>query len=80
MHAEAVRYDAVPSKSELIHDENSPVTCGECSVKYSLYYDSEAEASATFCSVLADEIVTARHPEHGSNVVLDLATLNRELH
>jgi hypothetical protein len=80
MHAEAVRYDAVPSKSGLIHDENSPVTRAECSVKHGLYYDSEAETSVTFCGILADEIVTARHPEHSSNVVLDLATLDRELH
>jgi hypothetical protein len=78
MHAEAVRYDAMPSLKGLIHDESYSVTCAECSVKYHLHYDSEAEVSATFCSILANEIVTARHPDHKSNVVLDLAALRRD--
>ena len=73
MHAEAVRHDAMPSKPGLLHDER-PVRCGECDVKYDLHYDSEAEASITLCSILADEIVTARHPEHSGNVVLDLTS------
>jgi len=77
MHAEAVRYDAVPSKQGLIRDESHPVTCSECPVRYDLHYDREAEASATFCSLLADEIVTARHPDHGGNVVLDLTAVER---
>lgn len=72
MHAEAVRHDAMPSKQDLIQDQDHTVTCAECNVEYHLHYDSEAEASATFCSILADEIVTARHPDHNSNVVLDL--------
>lgn len=78
MHAEAVRYDAMPSKRGLLHDENRPVKCGECDVKYYLHYDTEAEISVTFCSILADEIVTARHPDHNSNVVLDLAALDQK--
>jgi hypothetical protein len=78
MHAEAVRYEAIPSKEGLIQDGSYSVTCAECSVKYHLHYDSEAEALATFCSILADEIVTARHPEHKSNVVLDLAALHSD--
>src|ERR1035437_251806 len=45
--------------------------------KYRLHYDGEAEASATFCSAQADEIVTARNPDHSSNVVLDLAAIDR---
>jgi hypothetical protein len=77
MHAEAVRHDAMPSKQGLIQDEDHPVRCAECNVKYHLHYDSEAEASATFCSILADEIVTARHPDHSNIVVLDLAPLDR---
>ena len=51
--------------------------CAECDVKYYLHYDSEAEASITLCSILADELVTARHPEHGNNVLLDLTTLGQ---
>ena len=61
----------------MIHDESRPVTYGECTVKYHLHYDSEAEASVTFCSILADEIATARHPDQ-CNVVRDLAALGRE--
>ena len=75
MHAEAVRHDAMPSKRGLLHDESRPVKCGECDVKYYLHYDSEAEASMTLCSILADEMVTARHPGHSGNVVLDLTSL-----
>ena len=79
MHAEAVRYDDMPSRRGLIQDEGYAVTCAECDVTYHLYYDSEAEVLATFSSILADEIVTARHPDHSSNVVLDPAALDREL-
>ncbi len=78
MHAEAVRYDATPSKRGLLRDESRPVTCGECEVRYYLHYDNEAEPSVTFCSILADEIVTARHPDHSSYVVLDLAALGQQ--
>src|SRR4029077_2367837 len=39
MHAEAVRYDAMPSKGGLLHDESRPVKCGECNVKCYLHYD-----------------------------------------
>lgn len=77
MHAEAVRDDAVPSKQWLLFDENHPVKCSECDVAYLLHYDDEAEAVFTFCGILADEIVTARHPDHAGNVVLDLMALNR---
>jgi hypothetical protein len=78
MHAEAVKHGAMPSKRGLIEDMSRAVTCGECNVKYHLHYDKDAEASVTFCSILANEIVTARHPEHNSNVFLDLAGLNPE--
>lgn len=78
MHAEAVRHDAIPSKQGLLFDESHPVKCAECNVKYYLHYDSEAESSFTFCSILAEEIVTARHPDHSGNVVLDLVALDRE--
>jgi len=78
MHAEAVKPDAMPSKRGLIEDMSRPVTCGECNVKYHLHYDKEAEAAVTFCSILADEIVTARHPDHNDNVVLDLVALGPE--
>jgi len=77
MHAEAVRDDAIPSKRALLGDENHPVKCSECNVAYLLRYDDEAEAALTFCRILAEEIVTARHPDHASNVVLDLVALDQ---
>ena len=78
MHAEAVRHDAMPSRRGLLGDESRPVTCGECEVRYYLLYDTEAAPSVTFCSILADEIVTARHPDHSSYIVLDLSALGQE--
>jgi hypothetical protein len=42
-----------------------------------LHYDDDAEASLSFCGILAQEIVTVRHPEHAGNVVLDLGALDR---
>jgi hypothetical protein len=77
MHAEAVRDDATPPKEGLSHDESHPVKCSECDVNYVLHYDNEAEAALTFCGILAEEIVTARHPDHAGNVALDLAALDR---
>jgi len=77
MHAEAVRDDATPSKEGLFRDESHPVKCPECDVSYVLHYDNEAEAALTFCGILADEIVAARHPDHARNVVLDLLALAR---
>jgi hypothetical protein len=78
MHAEAVRDDAIPSKQGLFRDESHPVKCSECTVVYLLHYDGEAEAALTFCGILAAEIVTARHPDHARNVVLDLEAVGRE--
>lgn len=77
MHAEAVRDDAIPSKQGLFRDESHPVKCSECNVGYLLHYDAEAEAVLTFCGILAEEIVTARHPDHAGNVVLDVVALDR---
>jgi hypothetical protein len=72
MHAEAVRDDAIPSRQGLRRDEGHPPKCSECDVRYVLHHDAEAEAVLTFCGILAEEIVTARHPDHAGNVVLDL--------
>jgi len=79
MHAEVVKYGAMPSKPGLKHDSRQVLTCGECGLKYRLHCDLEAEISFTLYSVLANEIITARHPHHGSNVVLELCALHREL-
>lgn len=77
MYAEAVRDEAIPSKQGLLRDESHPVKCSECNVAYLLHYDDEAETALTFCSILAEEIVTARHPDHAGNVVLDLVALDQ---
>ena len=61
----------------LFRDESHPVKCSECDVNYVLHYDDEAEVSLTFCGILAEEIVTASHPDHAGNVVLDLVALHR---
>jgi hypothetical protein len=79
MHAEAVRYGETPSRRGLIQDEGYPVTSAECNAAYHLDYESEAQFSAAFCGVLADEIVTARPPYHMSNAVLDPVALDQEL-
>jgi hypothetical protein len=77
MHAEAVPEDAIPSKQGLFRDESRPVKCLECNIKYVLHYDSEAEPVLTFCGILAEELVMARHPNHARNVALDLVGLNQ---
>jgi len=46
------------------------LNCEECSAHYRLHHDSDAEVSFTDWSVLAQEIITARHPRHTDNVVL----------
>src|SRR5438067_13935806 len=79
MRAEAVKDGAIPSKPGLKHDSRQVLTCGECGLKYRLHYDLEAEISFTLYSVLANEIITARHPHHDSNVTLELSTLREEL-
>lgn len=76
MHAEAVKSGAVASKTGLMQDSRRVLTCPECDVQYHLHYDREAESSFTFCSVLACEIITARHPDHGDNIILELPEMN----
>lgn len=72
MHAEAVRQGGVPSKPGLAHDASRAMTCDECGAAYFLYYDRDAEPKFTFCSILAAELITARHPDHEQVIVLDL--------
>jgi hypothetical protein len=81
MHAEAVRQGGVPSKPDLIHDASRVMTCDECDVAYSLYYDRDAEPTYTYCSILAAELITARHPNHEQAIVLELPeqTIERSL-
>jgi hypothetical protein len=64
MHAEAVKYGATPLQLGLMHDVGHPLLCDECETEYYLYYDREAQASFTSLSLLAREIITARHPDH----------------
>jgi hypothetical protein len=70
----------MPSKRGLKHDSGEVLACAECGLKYRLHCDGQAEMFFTFCSVLASEIITARHPHHDSNVTLELSALRRQLH
>ena len=71
MHAEAVRLGARPSKFGLMSDANRTMKCEECGVCYRVHYDRDAEGSVTHWGLLAQEIITARHPGHTDNVVLN---------
>jgi hypothetical protein len=71
MHAEAVKLGARPSKFGLMSDAHCAVNCEECDVRYRLHYDTDAEGSVTHWSLVAREIITARHPDHTDIVVLD---------
>ena len=73
MHAEAVKQGGMPSKRGLIHDSSRAMTCDECGAEYFLYYDREAKMRFTFCSIMAAEIIPARHPDHEQVIVLELA-------
>jgi hypothetical protein len=70
MHAEAVKVGARPSTIVLMSDARHALNCQECSARYQLHYDSDAEALFTHWSLLAQEIITARHPHHTDSVVL----------
>lgn len=72
MHAEAVRRGGIPSMPGLIHDSSRAICCAECIASYDLHYDLDTEMSSTLCSILAAEIITARHPDHEPSLVLEL--------
>ena len=72
MHAEAVKCGGIPSMPGLIYDSSRAMTCAECDASYHLYYDLDAEMRSTLCSILAAEIITARHPDHEPSLVLEL--------
>jgi hypothetical protein len=72
VHAEAVKCGGIPSMPGLIHDGSRAITCAECHARYDLFYDLEAEMKSTLCSILAAEIITARHPDHEQSLVLEL--------
>jgi len=81
MYAEAVRQGGVPSKPDLIYDASRVMTCEECDAAYFLYCDRDAEPTFTYCSILAAELITARHPDHEQVIVLELPeqTIERPL-
>jgi hypothetical protein len=76
MHAEAVKHGATPLKPGLMHDIGQSLACDECETEYYLYYDREAKASFTSLSLLACEIITARHPDHRESIILELSNMN----
>lgn len=71
MHAEGVKVGLRPSRLGLMHDARKVLNCEECDARYELYYDSDAERSFTYWSLLGQEIITARHPHHTDSVALD---------
>ena len=71
MHAEAIKVGVCACKTGLMHDARSVLNCEECDAQYRLYYDGDAKVSFTYWSLLAQEIITARHPDHTDNVALD---------
>ena len=70
MHAEAVKDGARPSKFGLVRDAHHAMNCEECGVGYRVHYDRDAEGTATHWILLAQEIITARHPDHTDVVIL----------
>ena len=70
MHAEAVRFGARPSRFGLTSDAHYTIKCEACLVCYRVHYDPDAEGSVTHWSLVAQEVITARHPDHKDNVVL----------
>lgn len=72
MHVEAVKVGVGPPKIGLTHDGGRALNCEECDAQYHLYYDSDAEGSLTYWRLLAQEIITARHPHHTGNIALDV--------
>ncbi|HYL16218.1 MAG TPA: hypothetical protein VEV41_24510 [Terriglobales bacterium] len=78
MYAEVVKRGGIPSKPGLIHESGRAMTCAECDASYYLHYDREAEERFTLCSILAAEIITARHPDHEQTIVLELPELITE--
>jgi hypothetical protein len=68
MHVEAVKGGVSPPKIGLTHDAGRALNCEECDAQYHLYYDSGRIAHVW---VLAQEIITARHPHHTDNIALD---------
>ena len=78
VYIEAVKRGGVPSRPGLIHDDSRPLACAECDAIYELHYDREAEAKSTLWSILAAEIISARHPNHEQRIAIDLPTNMRE--
>ena len=71
VQAEAIKVGLHPFRIGLMHDACSVLACEECDARYHLYYDSDAERSLTYWSLLAQEIITACHPHHANNVPLE---------
>ena len=78
MHIEAVKRGGVPSKPGLIHDRSRPLICAECDASYDLHYDREAESKSTVCSILAAEMISARHPDHEERIAVDIPLDQRQ--
>jgi hypothetical protein len=71
VYLEAVRVGVGPPNIGLTYDAGRALTCEECDAQYHLYYDSDAEGSLTDWRLLAQEIITARHPHHTDYIALN---------
>lgn len=71
MRVEAVRVTGSPSSDKPRNTADPLLICEECGVRYSLYCDNEASVSFARWSLLAQEIITSRHPHHCDRVALD---------
>jgi len=68
MQVAAVR---ITSDQKLRRGNDTLLTCKECGVQYTLYCDNDAVNAFTRWSLLAEEVITARHPHHPDKVILD---------
>jgi hypothetical protein len=70
MHAEAVKLGARPSRFGLKSDAHCSIKCEACLVCYRVHYDLDAERLITHWNLVAQEVITARHPDHKDSVTL----------
>jgi hypothetical protein len=71
MYLEAVKVGVSVPNIGLTYDAGRALTCEECDTQYHLYYDGDAEGSLADWSLLAREVITARHPHHTDYIALN---------
>lgn len=74
MHVEAVRNDAVPSRTGLVHDYMT-IECPQCWVAYHLYHDGMEMKELRGYFLRANWEISGEHPDHSPVIVLDPASV-----